>query len=390
MWPFARALGRGVALLGGASAICYGPDSIWAASSDVGPAIISVERGSAAADCPNTEALAESVNRITHRVSVVAGRPEDTPGIVVTLERDSSGYQARIEATTPIAGIREIKDPGASCVELANALAVTLALLVDPTSTGDDAATVAVGGVDDEAGTGGADDEAGAAGAGTSTPSPATGGAGNLAEPSGGAGHSRNTPPAKAVREPERVAPPSGLSSPERAGSSVAFDVAGGAGVALGMTFPVAPAIWLGLGAHRGSWRGELGVLWLPEQRRTVGAVPVEFELWAAKLRVCHDLWAPSGGWPGGVACLDGVGGAFDARARDVDDPTPTKQIWLGAGAGVGTIGRIYGPLAWRIDASALRPLLYERLRVRGQDDLVYEPSGIAGIVTASVQVSNW
>ena len=94
--------------------------------------IIEVTRDSSAQDCPDTGGMVSRVNDVTGQASVRA--PGGAPAkltLRVALSASGAGYAAEIVAEGSRSGRRRIADIGADCSGLAEALAVTLAIIVD-------------------------------------------------------------------------------------------------------------------------------------------------------------------------------------------------------------------------------------------------------------------
>ena len=87
---------------------------------------LSVVRSEGAEDCPDTDALAVSVDAIAE-----AG---DAMGVAVTFARDGVGYRAQIRVVRGGQGSREISDKADRCTALASAVATTIALMRDASS----------------------------------------------------------------------------------------------------------------------------------------------------------------------------------------------------------------------------------------------------------------
>lgn len=84
-----------------------------------------------ASDCPDTERLAAEVERIVGRPLTGAGAP-NTLVVRAEFSRVSGIYQAKVELSGARVGERVLRDEGATCEALADAVAVTTALLLDP------------------------------------------------------------------------------------------------------------------------------------------------------------------------------------------------------------------------------------------------------------------
>jgi hypothetical protein len=95
------------------------------------PAVdISVTRAPGAGDCPDQNALKTSIEHILgERLSASNGE-----GIVaeVAFTRQGTAYEASLRLRGEKAGERTLRDPGPECTALAEGVAVTMALLLEP------------------------------------------------------------------------------------------------------------------------------------------------------------------------------------------------------------------------------------------------------------------
>jgi hypothetical protein len=87
-----------------------------------------VQRSENAADCPDEPALANATLALG---SYPQAASTTSLSVVVDLDRDAEGYVARIRTTGRKEGYREIRAPGESCVPLAEATSVAVAILFD-------------------------------------------------------------------------------------------------------------------------------------------------------------------------------------------------------------------------------------------------------------------
>ncbi|MBN2193884.1 MAG: hypothetical protein JW751_13800 [Polyangiaceae bacterium] len=320
------------------------PGVAWAAEPGIsaGPTLLGVERTSAAADCPTAEALSEMVNRVAHTPSVVPTKPGEMPGVAVTLDRDAGGYRARIEAFEPVAGVRVITDPGPSCAALAGALSVTVALLLDETRS-------------------------------------------ERKEP---VAFPPEPTPDTAERPPLTRGPPALVSG----GSPAHLGAEAGWGVAMGITFDVAPATWFGGRVTSDRWSAHAQALLIPRLERDVGSIRLYLgPWWGGRGRVCRTLWSSDGAWPAGGVCIEAALGTLKARAENVLRPRSARPTWLGLGGGVDLTGRILGPVDWRFSMTALGPVVDERFEVEGEEEeLVHDPPRLAGLAGLTLGASIW
>lgn len=100
---------------------------------------LAVDRPADAADCPDAAALASAVSSLVQRVVLTAAPRSDTPDpppgqtlIRVRVLRSEAGYSASIQARGVLKGTRALRDESSSsCGGLAEALALTLSLMLD-------------------------------------------------------------------------------------------------------------------------------------------------------------------------------------------------------------------------------------------------------------------
>lgn len=111
--------------LGAVSGVLLDVDFALAAPS---PRLV-VLRSDDAADCPDAVALASAVDKQMQRPALNPTTNEpDAPVYEVRIARSKEGYSATIQSGDLT---RELSDPGSTCGELADALALTLAILLD-------------------------------------------------------------------------------------------------------------------------------------------------------------------------------------------------------------------------------------------------------------------
>jgi hypothetical protein len=103
------------------------------AAQDTPRASLVVTRGESAQDCPDAAQLAEQVRAVAGRnvVGVGLGSPMET-WIQVTIGRSFGSYTAQISALGVHHGTRLLEDLGPSCTSLADAVAVSIAIFLDP------------------------------------------------------------------------------------------------------------------------------------------------------------------------------------------------------------------------------------------------------------------
>ena len=98
-------------------------------ASQVGDAELIVERGPGALACPDAPGLEDAIERVG---AVPEGeRPSGDLELHVQIVRTDQGYRAVIRASGRKSGVRTLDLPGPSCDALTEAVAVTLAILMD-------------------------------------------------------------------------------------------------------------------------------------------------------------------------------------------------------------------------------------------------------------------
>jgi hypothetical protein len=105
-------------------------------ASRVEASTIAVLRSSSAPDCPDAAVLARSIRTMTPKAPAPAATNDDGPDrVTVSFDRGREGYRVRIETRGENAGSRELTDPNTACSSLAQATALTIALILDPNAT---------------------------------------------------------------------------------------------------------------------------------------------------------------------------------------------------------------------------------------------------------------
>jgi len=105
----------------------------WPACADPIHASLTVTRDDGARDCPDFSMLAERVETVAGKslFGTNADEPRDT-WVQVEFVRAIGGYHAIISARGNRQGTRSLDDVGPDCTSLADAVAITLAILLDP------------------------------------------------------------------------------------------------------------------------------------------------------------------------------------------------------------------------------------------------------------------
>jgi hypothetical protein len=298
------------------------------------PALI-VTRAPGAQDCPDATALAREVAHMNGRPSLDASaRRTASTWLHVEINRGTDGYSAVIRAQGRRTGERRLSDTGPSCENLADALALTLAMVLD-----NYAGQVSI------------------------EPEPT------------------RTP---TWRKQPAAAPPQRLSV-----SALELDVA--TAVHVGVLAHVGPLIsargrlWLGKTAVF-----EAGGVYFFEQtvEHAESAGRLELNLASGFLGSCANLSQPEDG-VGLALCAEGYLGRLKGTGTGFTRDEPAQNhLWLAAGLALDLAGRIAGPLEWSARAAAF--LVREQrfvVLVDGREDAIFQssPAGLwAGVALRS------
>jgi hypothetical protein len=315
----------------------------WAATAAAEPlATLEVERGSGAEECPDAPALARRVGELEPSASIATDASEPAKlRLRVRLERHPEHWRAQIQVSGARTGERTLTDSGAQCSGLGEAVALTIAMLLQ---------------VDAQA-----------------EPEPAP----VVAEPS----PPPKTPPAAAPRRASRAAGPPALGLELSLGPAMTAGVLERIGVAV-----------LGeveLGVTR-SFHVGLGGLWALPQTIEHGEGQVEVSLLALTLSACLDLFGEKAAVEL-AACAIQAGGELRGTGHGYSAYTDSAgRPWLAFGGGARARGNIVGPLGYLLGLSLLVPLSEQRFAVEGVSGTAFEPSPVAIVAGAALRVSIW
>ncbi len=269
-----------------------------AQAAEIGGSQLTVARGEGALDCPDEAHFAR-------QVAIIAGHSIEK-GLLVQVEfgHRSEGLEATLQVSGPRQGRRTLTDPGPTCAALAEAVAVTIALLLDPQEK---------------------------------------------AIP---------LPPPRLVPIPQLAKPPV---APVEAPSRLLL----GLGPALTGGLTAQPALGIALdGGLRPGRRGpgiEGGLLWLPARSFSLpdsaakgGSGEVQVSLLAARAAGCWWLGGPQ---LHGAACAELGAGAYLASGLNYYRNQDSTGLWIGAGPGLRAAGMIGGPIGWGAGIGWLFPI---------------------------------
>lgn len=263
-----------------------------------GAAFLSVTREAGAESCPDTAALLAHVERVRgHRTT------GETGAYHVHFSHHGGAFRATIRVGES-SGTRELRDRGASCASLEQAVAVTLALLLDSDALE------------------------------SSSPPP--------------------TPPAPPPPAPLPERAPAPPPEPERVRRAVSLSLSLGAGGLFGVVQPIAPVALaeLGIGVER--FRTSIGVMWMPAQRLDFGPGSLNETLIGGVARTCLTAWR---GAPLRFDLCSGVyAGVLKVEARGYTRDDAVEETWLAVPLGVALTGGSPA-LGIELGGSALLPL---------------------------------
>jgi hypothetical protein len=302
---------------------------------------VQVARGAGAEACPDGAALNERVRALRG-----AGAEPASEAYAVAFAREPDGFAASIRA--PGGAERVLRDRSDSCAGLAQATAVTLALLLDP------AARARVPDSDP------AEPSQPGSAAQSTAPAP-------LPAPRAAVA----LPPAsdRSARDRAADAADGATRAPDRVRGSLAL---GGAGL-VGVVRIVSPALAAEVGIEAGGLHAGLGALWAPPQTIDLAPGTVREWMWSGIARVCAPLWrAPMLGLAG---CSGLHLSALHAEARGYtrDGGATRHGIALPLELALSSPPAAFG---WELGVAALLPLRRDDFRVDG-----------AGVAYASLPV---
>ena len=283
-----------------------------------------VTRGPGAEDCPDVYGLATKVRDMSTADIAVseAALPRDT-WVEVELSRVLSGYRATISARGRRNGTRTIDDVGARCASLADAVAVTLVMLLDPQGA--------------------------------------------------------PTPP-----EPPPIADARSPSPHEGARRSFSPGVEGAFGASVAVLEHTVPVVELGARAHVGERFGVAvggGVVF--RDRVSVAGGSVQLGLVYGYLRGSLSVFEREGTR---VALVAGpLLGSLSGEGTGYDTPLPSRRLpWIAVGGGPELRAALSSWLAWSVRLLAVVPLVHQGFSVddAGTPTDAFETPPVGGILT--------
>jgi hypothetical protein len=263
------------------------------------PARLTLTRAAEASDCPDAPTLAARVSDVTGYEALTTD-PAAAPRLSfeVQVTRGKAGYAAEIRASGSRSGTRRIADIGEDCTGLAEALAVTLAIIAD-----DERVMPA-------------------------EPIPA-----RKTEPS--------EPPAGESAEPQVWRPHLTFAA------TLGVFEAPAVGPAAGLTLDLGRVLF------------GIDALWLPARSFGLGPGEAELSLVSATARVCWDAVAPPASMFG--VCAELSAGMLRGSASGFSSNRDEDRLWLAPGAGLVAALPLTGRLELFGQAKLFVPLRRER-----------------------------
>jgi hypothetical protein len=322
---------------------CCGFLLLLAAASEASPAAaqtqppkaaLIVTRGEGAQDCPDAAALAERVRGVAGAnvlSSEVFATPFDT-WVHVAVTRNLDGYSAQISTSGALHGNRGLQDLGPSCASLADAVAVTLAIFLDPYA---------------------------------------------------------NAPPRKAA--PVSCPPPAPVAEPKlHSGEPLPkrFFLEASAGVTLNVLEHAMPLLVGTAGLQLSpNWSLSLtGGVVLTDSTNSPGG-EVDLSLTYVDFTACGRTLGESDraqlNW-----CLGAMLGSLRGSGRGYADEFSKRDLWLSAGLGPEVLFPVAHSLFWVLRAEALFPVVRNGfdVRARGVQSLAFRPSAVAELISLGVR----
>jgi len=322
-------LGLLLLLAGGTGTPCA------AAQPQAPKAALVVTRGEGAQDCPDSAALAERVRGVAgaNVVSSELGAAVFETWVQVAMTRNFGGYSAQISTAGARHGSRTLDDLGPSCASLADAIAVTLAIFLDPYA---------------------------------SLP-PST-----IAQPA---------PAPPRLPEPKAKAPPE---TPPQ----THFYLDAGAGVTLNVLDHAMPLLAANAGLYLApTWSLSLGGAYvLPDTTSSPGG-EVELSLAYADLRGCGRALGESDGTHLDF-CLTTMLGSLRGSGRGYPEHFSKHAAWWAVAVGPNLLFPITRSLSWILTGEAVLPVIRNGFDVQynGSKSLAFRPGAVAGLISLGVR----
>ncbi|WP_437669554.1 hypothetical protein [Sorangium sp. So ce131] len=324
-----------------------------------------VHRAPEASDCPDATALAAAVEREMKRPALDPGDADGrAPEFEVHILRAGSTYTAVLQAGGRARQLSS--EEGASCDELVEALALTIAILLDREPAPPPAPTPAPAPPPTP----------------TRAPTPAPA-----------------PPPPPAAPAPTPPAAPPLRPAPQPPRWDVAVEL--GAAESVGLLEPFWAAAMGDVSLRTRAWSVGLGAVWLPAHDIPFSPGTVHLGLAAATARGCATIAGELDGLrlsACAASLIGAVHGAGRGFATDREDSAP----WIAVGGTALAEGSLFGAraLGWSARATVLVPVAQARFtvdrRAGGEagapvtTDAVLDPAPVGLLVGVSARVSIW
>lgn len=291
---------------------------------------LAVRRAPDAPDCPDGARLAADVARQVGRPVFEPSGSGSLPTVDVAIVRDGPGYQAMVVVE---GRARRLADPGPSCAGLSEALAITIAILIDR-------AAMPV------------------------LPAP-------LPPPE---------PPPPMPPRPVAI-PPSGPRASLALESAFTYGLLGASArpafTAL-LEIRVAGPVWLAP-----------GFLWAPSRSIDFPPGAVGVSLAAGTLRACAALLGGARNGPSLSACFEPSFGALHGEGAGYASDDAASRLWATLGLGLVGRGPLFGPVGWFAHAAGFALVgPREQFDVRGVPGIAYDPSPAGLSVGAGLRLT--
>lgn len=303
-----------------------------------------VQRTPDAYDCPDAAALAVMIGKLTNK----GPEPADAATVAtdrfdVEFSRATHRYRVVVRTRGARTGVRTLDDAGATCASLAEATALTIAVIVDPE--------------------------------GVKLPEPVEAAAPPFTEPA-----AVSPPPADA--SPPATAAPAGSDSTSSRWS-LAIETRGGA--ALGVVREMAPVALVDVAVRPSRlFSFDAGALFIPTQSLALERGTIDVWLLAATANACV--------WPyaervrvGG--CLGVAAGSIRGEGRGFPVSSAASRAWLAATGAAKATGPIVGPLGWSAQAGLVVPSHRESFGIEGAG-VAYQSPSVAGILAVGLTLT--
>ncbi|AUX24179.1 hypothetical protein SOCEGT47_047160 [Sorangium cellulosum] len=338
-----------------------------------------VHREPEASDCPDAPSLAVAVERMMQRpaldpVSAPVSDDGVPPELEVRIHRDGPRYTAVLQAGGRARRLSSEQAP--TCDELADALALTIAILLD------------------------------------SEPAPMP----ELAPPPPAPPPPAPPPPAPPPPAPPPPAPlpapvaPVQRATPAPAPSRVApprwdLEAELGAAQTVGMLDAFRAAVLADVSLRRGVWSAGLGAVWLPQRGITFLSGVAITQLAATTLRGCVTVAGRRDG-PRLSTCAASLLGAVHGAGEGFPVNREEAVPWFAVGGAALAEGPLHGPLGWSARATLLVPVTRARFTVErgdrtgsgempatdapGTSDVVLDSAPVGLLVGVGARLSIW